>query len=115
MSEDLDALVNQLAAATLALRGLLLDAAKAEAEYRGELAKATLVAKAEGHTVAIAEATAASECADLLLARLTTAAVAKSQEEMIRSLRARIDAAQTVRADMRAADVAMARGHGGGV
>lgn len=110
---DLNSLVSKLAAETIALRKLLLEAAVAEAEHKAERAKAMLRHKAEGHTVAMAEAAAEAACADLYMRRLTTAAVADSQKEMIRSLRASVDAEQTVRADLRAADVAMARGYGG--
>lgn len=113
---DLNAMVNRLAAETLALRELNHTAGVAEADHRRLKAKFVVKAKAAGHSVNAAEymADADDEVADAHMLRLTSAAVATSQTEMIRSLRASIDAAQTERADLRAADVAMARGYGGG-
>lgn len=112
---DLQSMVNRLASETMAYRDLAVAAAAAEADYKRARGKLLLKAKAAGNSMAAAEAVVEGddECADLLMARLTSAAIADSQKEMLRSLRATIDAEQTQRADLRAADVAMARGYGG--
>lgn len=107
---DLNELVNRLAAETLALRPMLLKAAAAESAHKNARAQAMLVAKAEGSTVAMAEAKADADCGDLFTARLTTAAIADSQKELVRSLRTGVEAERTFRADLRAADVAMTHG-----
>lgn len=113
----LDDLTNRLAREAIAYRSLAEHAAVAEADYKRERGKAFLVARTEGGSVADADARVDSNpvVADLHMRRLTTAAVLDSQKELIRSLRDAINAEQTSRADMRAADVAMARGFGGAV
>lgn len=115
MSSRLDQLVNRLASEAVAYKSLAVRAGECEAEHKKERAKSFLRARAEGGTVGDAEAKSEADpvVSDLYAKRLSAAAVADSQKELIRSLRAAIDAEQTNRADMRAADVAAARGFGG--
>lgn len=111
----LDSLVNRLASEAIAYKSLAVRSAESEAEHKRERAKAFLRARSEGGTVGDAEAKSEADpvVSDLYAKRLAAAAVADSQKELIRSLRAAIDAEQTNRADMRAADIAAARGYGG--
>ena len=111
----LDELARRLATATTDLGPLLTAAATAEAAYKTERAKAVLRARVDAKSMSEAETVADADdrVSELLMARLTTAALADSQKELIRSLRAHMDAEQTNRADQRAADMAHARGLGG--
>ena len=113
---DLNALVSRLASETMALKDLNHAAAVADANHKRLRSKFAMKARAAGHSVAAAELTADAddEVADAHMLKVTSEATARSQTEMIRSLRTSVDAEQTVRADMRAADVAMARGYGSG-
>lgn len=84
------------------------DAAVAEAAYRAAKAKAILAAKAERERVSHAEAEARADAddtiADLLLARLTTRALADAHLEKLRQLRSQVDVGRSYASAEREAD-----------
>lgn len=112
---DLMDLVNRLAAETISYRRMALEAANAEADYKRARGKRLLVARAAGCSMAAADAEVEGddECAALLTRRLTTAAVADSQREVLRSLREHIGAVRTEIVNHRTADELTARGWDG--
>lgn len=110
---SLDDLVNRLALETLAFRRLSTEAAEAEAAYKREWAKRFLLSREEAKTNDERKAVtdADEQVADLATKRLTSAALADSQKEVLRSLREHIGAVRTQMADMRVADDLHARGN----
>jgi hypothetical protein len=91
-------------------------AAQAEAEYRTAKAKAILREKAAADgKLSIAEAEARADADDhiagLLMARLTSRAVADSHLEKLRQLRSQVDVGRSFTAAERAADAATAPFH----
>lgn len=114
MSELID-LTNRLAAETLAFRKLAAEAAVAEATYKREWAKRFLMSREEAKTNDERKAVVDSDehVAQLAMTRLTSAAVADSQKEVLRSLREHIGAVRTEMANHRVGDELHARGYGG--
>jgi hypothetical protein len=89
-------------------RPLLTTAAQAEAEYRTARAKLVLTAKATRERCSVAEAETVADADDriasLLLARLTSKALADSHLEKLRQLRTQIDVGRSYAASERVAD-----------
>lgn len=93
------------------------DAARAEASYKNERAKAVLAHKLSGERMSVAEAElradAQDDIAELLQNRLVKSAVADALKAKLMQLREQVASGRTVVVDERAADQFHARGYGG--
>jgi len=93
----------QLESATYEFRDYLTAAARAEAAYRLEYARAftRLRMGPDKLSEKTCDMRATVECGDLLAARLGADALSRSNEEICRSLRSRLDAVRTLSANIR--------------
>lgn len=93
------------------------DAARAEASYKNERAKAVLKHKLSGERMSVAEAElradAQDDIAELLQNRLVKSAVADALKAKLMQLREQVAVGRTAVVDERAADQFHSRGYGG--